>query len=178
MKVYRGVLLLVGLLFVLRVAACDGGPSGTSGPATPSGDCFDGMITYTVKTLSGSDTRQHQCTSPNQCTVDAATGSARCDQWSPNAPPFWTCHTAADCAGAKICKTLGNSAVTLLGSPTCVEGVCDWQAQTDQPCAGGQVCFASACGSPPNSAGIAGTNGSTSGGFPWMTGTAGSTGGP
>jgi hypothetical protein len=158
-KLAGGIPLFVAVLSTFGVAACSGS-SGSSGPPRPSGTCSLGTIYYTTNTSSGPDNRIHDCISPNHCSVDPATGSARCDDTGqPGAPPFWTCHTAADCTGAKFCTSWGNKAVTLLGSPQCVEGVCDWQAQTPQPCTGGFVCFRSECGTLPNTTGAGGDSG-------------------
>jgi hypothetical protein len=156
MKLARGVPLVVALLFVVRVAACGGAPSRPAGPAAASGECAGGTISYTV----AGQQKSHQCDSPS-CSVDQGTGSARCDETNTGVPPFWTCRAASDCAGATFCRSSGDTVVVKLGSPECIDGVCDWKTESDQSCTSGDCC------GPPGTSGASGGYWTTSSGFPW-----------
>jgi hypothetical protein len=158
MRAGRYAPLVLGALFAVRVVACGGGgkTGGAGGTGGASATCVNGDISY--ETSSG-QLATHACTS-HDCWIDAATGSGACTK--PDAPgvkPFRTCRAAADCSGATYCATWGDGFTMLLGSATCVDGVCDWATQAQQACTGGQLCWPTACATV--------YTGTTSGGFPW-----------
>jgi hypothetical protein len=174
-------------------AGTAGGTAGTTGSAGSTGGaaatCVNGDISYP----SGSQTQMHVC--PNHdCWIDVATGSAACMHViTAGTPPFRTCRTPADCSGAAYCAAWGDTSEIMLGAAMCIDGVCDWAAQTTVPCVGTfQYCWQTGCmtvqpttsggfpwtgagGSTGGSIGVTGAGGGTSGGFPW-TGAAGSSG--
>jgi uncharacterized membrane protein YgcG len=126
---------------------------------------MDGDISYVT---DDGQTHTHACRYKD-CWIDVATGSAACRTVdTPGVKPFRTCRSAANCAGATVCNTWGDSFESLLGSPTCTDSVCDWMTQMQEPCTGGQLCYPAACATV--------STGTTSGGFPW-TGRGGSGGG-
>jgi hypothetical protein len=153
-------------LFAVRIAACGGGRAGAGktgtggagGAANPSAMCVDGNVSYDT----GAGQLMTQLCPNRDCWIDAATGSGACMlPGAAGAAPFRTCRTAADCAGATYCGTWGASSQIVLGSPTCMDGVCDWATQANQPCAGGQYCYPFTCAT---------FQPTTSGGFPWNPG--------
>jgi hypothetical protein len=157
--------LLIALLFVLRVGACSN-PSqkvvpfdSDAGPAVSSGSCDGYKVNYTA----GGVSHTFACPGGQPCIY---TWTAGCHA-AEGQPPFRTCRTAYDCLGAQYCAHYGDSSVVALGSPECVDGICDWKAQTTQSCGGGKNC---------NYPDVCVISGTTSGGFPWGYG--GSSGNP
>jgi hypothetical protein len=150
-----------------ETAGTAGGTAGTTGSAGSTGEaatCVNGVISYS----SGGQRQTHACPVLG-CWIDVSTGSAACMYESTaGTPPFRTCRTAADCSGAAYCAAWGDTFEILLGSAMCMDGVCDWAAQTQMPCAGSsEYCWQTGCMTVQRT---------TSGGFPW-TGAAGSFGG-
>jgi hypothetical protein len=133
-----------------------GGAGGSTASVDPAATCVNGDITYTD---SNGQMQTHAC--PNHdCWIDASTGAAACMKPSAaGVKPFRTCRSVADCSGATYCATWGDGFTMVLGSATCMDNVCDWATQAQQPCTGGQLCWPTACATV--------FSGTTSGGFPW-----------
>jgi hypothetical protein len=138
-----------------------GGCSGYGGgSATPI--CQVGMAPATLTYFS----RDPACEQPVAHTMQCAKG---CEFRNPAAAqcvaeegvlPFSTCELATDCGNVNYC--LDGTHVRHLGQPTCVEGACQWQAQTSEECQAlcvGSECLGASGGGPPWT---------TSGGFQWQ----------
>jgi hypothetical protein len=135
-----------------------GGQSGTTGGAGGGAGAPGACVSGDVSAVGASWT--HAC--PNHdCWIDAATGSASCMTTNQaGTPPFRTCLTATDCAGATYCAVLAGASQVLLGTPACTNGICEWASQMETSCPSAYRCFQYGCT-------VSGTAGTTSGGFPW-----------
>ena len=187
--------LLIVSLFVLRVLACSsnsadtsrqlGGPTSGStlavGPASPA-CAADGVISYSTNGPNGSMNLSHQCTVG--CTAKPSAPLVACVGGSE--PAFELCWSAQNCTMDRYCQDA--SSETRLGSPACIDGVCEWMDHSAHACPGGQYCSGGSCSasngttsggfpSMSGAGGYSGPSGTTSGGFPWM-GTGGYSGSP